>query len=101
MSVVSTDNGIATSEMNVVCQLSRNTNSTIATQTSASAEHAQHVVDRHLDEGRLPELHVGDAHAFRHHLLQLRQHGLDLARDRDGIGVGLLLHGEDDGRACR
>ena len=36
MSVVSTESGIATSEMKVVCQFSRNTNSTMATQISAS-----------------------------------------------------------------
>ena len=35
-SVLSTDSGMATSEMKVVCQLSRNTNSTMATQISAS-----------------------------------------------------------------
>ena len=35
-SVISTDSGMAVSEMKVVCQLSRKTNSTMATQTSAS-----------------------------------------------------------------
>ena len=64
-------------------------------------QHAQQVVDRHLDERRLAELDVGRIDAVGHHLLQLGQHRLDLARDGDGVGVGLLLHGQDDAPACR
>ena len=95
-SVVSTESGIATREMKVVCQLSRNTNNTMATQISASTSTRTRLSIEFSMKLGLAELHVGRAHALRHHALQLRQHGLDLAGDGDGIGVGLLLHGEDD-----
>ena len=96
MSVVSTDSGIATREMKVVCQLSRKTNNTTATQISASMSTRTRLSIEVSMKRRLAELDVGGAHARRHHPLQLRQHRLDLARDGDGVGVRLLLHGEDD-----
>ncbi len=61
-------------------------------------EHAQEVIDRRLDEARLAELDIGRAHAGGHHALQLRQHRFDLPGDADSVGIGLLLHGQDDAR---
>ena len=99
MSVISTDIGMAISEMSVVCQLSRNTNSTTATTTSASTstrftlpiEVSMNVAWRNWTS-------VG-RHARRASRAAARGSCASIWRVmRDRVGVGLLLDAEDDGR---
>ena len=56
---ISTDSGMAVSEMNVVCQLSRNSEQHERDDDQRLDQHLLHVGDRGLDERRLPELDVG------------------------------------------
>ena len=56
------------------------------------------VVDRRLDEGRLPKLNVGRGNAGRQRALNVLQSRLDPAGQRDGIGGRLLLDADDHGR---
>ena len=58
----------------------------------------QHVVDRDLDEGGLPEQHVDGGDVLREHALQVGERRLDLGGELEGVGIGLLLHGQDHGR---
>ena len=59
ITVIRIESGMAVSEMTVVRKFSRNRNRTTATTTSGLDQHRSHVVDRGLDEGRLPEQDVG------------------------------------------
>ena len=61
-------------------------------------QHALHVVDRCLDERRLPELHVGRGNPRRKRALNSLERRLDGAGERHRIGCGLLLNADDDGR---
>ena len=58
---------------------------------------SQHVVDRDLDERRLPEQHVDGGDVLRQDALQIAQRRLDLPGQLEGVGVGLFLNGEDHG----
>lgn len=50
-------------------------------------------------KSRLAELHPVRPHAARHRLLQLGDGGSDRPGQPDGVGAGLLLDAQDDGRA--
>ncbi len=97
MTVVSTDSGMAVSEMNVVCQLSRKANSTSATTTSASTstfftlaiEVSMNVACRNWTSvTRTPSGITRCSSGSMRSISWVM---------RDGVGARLLLHGQDDG----
>lgn len=57
-----------------------------------------HILDRRLDEVRLPEDPLLDLDLRREVLLQLIEHRVDLAVEDERIGVRLLLAGDDHHR---
>ena len=61
-------------------------------------QHRLQVGDRELDEPGLAEQDAVRAHPLRQRPRRLGHHALDLGRDLDRIGAGLLLDGDDDGR---
>ena len=96
--VIRIEIGMAVSEMNVARTFIRNRNRMTATTTAASSSTRFDVADRGLDEGRLPELDVGGRDARAAACAGcLPERASISARQRDRVGAGLLLDGDDDG----
>ncbi len=91
------ETGIAVSEIAVVRQFSRNANSTIATTTPASSST---VCTLRIDVSMklaCRKIRLVGLDAVRQVAVQLLQRVLDLARQRDGVDIRLLLDRDHDG----
>ena len=80
ITVIRMEIGMAVSEIAVVRQFSRNRNRTHGDDDERLDQHAQHVVDRHLDERGLAEQHVDGGDVLRQNALQIGEGRLDLGR---------------------
>jgi hypothetical protein len=96
--VTASDSGIATSEITVVRTDSRKANSTIATMIAPSRSASATLPIEALMKSAWRNSTRGSARPAGQALLQLGERRLDLRGELDGVGIGLLLDADHDGR---